>query len=279
MRNFQGRRVLVTGAAQGIGRLMAERFAGLGASLIVVDKQAEKIEQTAAEMRKAGHDAVAYVCDVSDGSSILALRDKIHANGGPIHVLVNNAGVVFGGAFLDVPLERHKLTYDVNVIGLVAMTHAFLGDLVAADEGHLVNIASASGLIGLPFGSTYASSKWAVLGFSESIRLELKQLGHKHVRVTTVCPSYINTGMFAGVRAPRLTSILEPEDLADQVIRAVRRNRPFLLTPFMVKTVPILSALLPTWLTDWLHWTTGTAQSMAHWRGHGESTHGERKAG
>lgn len=278
MRNFQDRRVLVTGGAQGIGRLMAERFARLGASLILVDKQADKVEQTAAEMRAAGLRAVAFACDVTDGRAVLGLRDRVHAEGGPIQVLINNAGVVFGGAFLDVPLERHLLTYGVNVIGLVAVTHAFLGDLVGADEGHMVTIASASGLVGLPFGSTYASSKWAALGFSESIRQEMRQLGHKHVQVTTVCPSYINTGMFHGAEAPRLTSILEPDDLADQVIRAVCRNRPFLLTPLMVRAVPILNALLPQWLADWLHWHTGTASSMAAWKGHGAA--GEtRKAG
>ena len=91
----------------------------------------------------------------------------MHRDGGPIDVLVNNAGLVFGGAFLDVPLERHLTTYRVNTLGLVAMTHAFLPDLMAGRDGHVVNVASASGFIGLPFGATYASSKWAVLGFSE----------------------------------------------------------------------------------------------------------------
>ena len=278
MRNFRNRRVLVTGGAQGIGRLMAERFGRLGAAIVLVDNQADKVEQTAAEMRAAGLQATAFVCDVTDDRAILDLKRRVHDDGGPIHVLVNNAGVVFGGAFLETPLERHMLTYAVNVTGLVAVTHAFLGDLVAAEEGHLVTIASASGLVGLPFGSTYASSKWAALGFSESIRLELSQLGHKHVHVTTVCPSYINTGMFHGVKAPSLTRILEPDELADQVIRAVQRNRVFLLTPFMVRAVPLLNALLPQRLVDWLHWTTGTAQSMVAWRGH-EGGKETRKAG
>ncbi len=278
MRNFQNRRVLVTGGAQGIGRLMAERFGRLGAALVLVDNQADKVEQTASEMRTAGLQATAFVCDVTDEQAVLDLKRRVHETGGPIQVLINNAGVVFGGAFLETSLERHMLTYAVNVTGLVAVTHAFLGDLVAADEGHMVTIASASGLVGLPFGSTYASSKWAALGFSESIRLEMHQLGHKHVHVTTVCPSYINTGMFHGAKAPSMTRILEPDELADQVIRAVRRNRAFLLTPFMVKLLPLLNALLPQRLVDWLHWTTGTAQSMAAWRGH-ESGESARKAG
>ena len=131
-------------------------------------------------------------------------------------VLVNNAGIVHGGPFLDVPVERHLATYRVNVLGLVAVTHAFLPDLIASADSHLVNIASASGYIGLPHGSTYASSKWAVIGFSESLLLELELHGHRHVHVTTVCPSYVTTGLFDGARAARTTSLLSPERLAAQ---------------------------------------------------------------
>ncbi len=150
------------------------------------------------------------------------------------------------------------------------MTHAFLDDLVARPEAHLVHIASASGFIGLPYGSTYASSKWAVIGFGESIRAELKLQGHEHVHHTIVCPSYIGTGMFEGAEAPKATHILEPSELADKVVQAVERNKIHVLEPFMVKLTPLLRDLLPTGLYDKVSHLFGADTSMAHWTGHGE---------
>ena len=115
-------------------------------------------------------------------------RERINADGGPIEVLVNNAGTVFGGYFLDVPLDRHLTTLAVNLLGVVIVTHAFLPDLIDRPDAHLVNIASVAALRRRVRGSTYASSKWGVIGFSESIELELREQGNAHVHVTTVCP-------------------------------------------------------------------------------------------
>lgn len=269
MQKLQDKRVLLTGAARGIGLEMARAFAARGAALVLTDVDKAALKQAAAPLRKQGTDVYTAQLDVTDDAAIIAVRDRILADIGSVDVLVNNAGVVFGGAFLDVPMEKHRLTYAVNTIGLVAMTHAWLPHLISRPEAHLVNIASASGLIGLPFGSTYASSKWSVLGFSESIRLELSQLGHAHVGVTTICPSYINTGMFAGVKPPRLTRWLEPEALAQRVVDAVNANEAIVLEPFMVKLLPLIKGVLPQRLVDWLTWRTGTASSMKHWRGHG----------
>jgi len=159
------------------------------------------------------------------------------------------------------------------VLGLVAMTHAFLPDLIERPHAHLVHIASASGFIGLPYGSTYASSKWAVIGFGESIRAELKVMGHDHVRHTIVCPSYIGTGMFDGVAAPKATNVLDPDYLAEKIVHAVERDRIYVLEPFMVKLTPLLRDLLPTALYDKLSHLFGADTSMMHWKGHaGEAT-------
>lgn len=119
----------------------------------------------------------------------------------------------------------------MNTLGLVAMTHAFLPDLLAGTDGHVVNVASASAFIGLPFGATYASSKWAVLGFSESLALELCLQGHGHVHVTAICPSYVTTGLFDGARAPRLTRLLTADRVADLTVRAVLANKPHVRAP------------------------------------------------
>ena len=210
MSSVNMKRVLITGAARGLGKAMAHRFAAKGAEVVLTDLQEEPLELAREELEAAGARCRAYPLDVTDEAAIAEVRERLGRDAGTIDILVNNAGVVFGGPFLEVPLERHRLTYRVNVEGPVAMTHAFLDDVVAAPGGHLVFIASASGYVGLPNGSTYASSKWAVIGFAESIRAELKHQKQRQVGVTTVCPTYIATGMFDGVKPPKTTSMLDP---------------------------------------------------------------------
>jgi all-trans-retinol dehydrogenase (NAD+) len=267
MQTLSRKRALVTGAASGIGRAIAERFAAAGAELVLVDVNADALRATADALAAGGARVRAYPLDVTDASRITSLRDEVHRDGGPIDVLVNNAGVVFGGGFLEVPLERHLTTYRVNTLGLVAMTHAFLPDLLARPDAHVVNVASASGYIGLPFGATYASSKWAVLGFSESLALELELTGQGHVHVTTVCPSYVATGLFDGVTAPRATRLLTPERIADLTLRAVLANRAVVRTPWLVRVTPFLRGVLPLRVFQKVAALLGVSTSMVEWRG------------
>jgi len=267
MQTLRSRRVLVTGAASGIGRAIAERFAAEGAELVLVDLDEALLAKTAAALAAAGATVHPHRLDVADAAAIARVREAIHRESGPIDVLVNNAGLVFGGAFLDVPLEKHLTTYRVNTLGLIAMTHAFLPDLVAGRDGHVVNVASASSFIGLPFGATYASSKWAVLGFSESLALELELLGHRHVHVTAVCPSYVATGLFDGVRAPRFTRLLTAERVAEATTRGVLANRFAVRLPWLVSCTPLLKATSPFRVFYRLAAWLGVNTSMLHWRG------------
>ncbi len=268
MSSIRMKRVLITGAAHGIGRAIAQRFADGGAEVVLADLNAEGVEAARDEIAGGGARARGYALDVTDPKAIHAVRDQIHRETGLIDILVNNAGVVFGGPFLDVPLEKHQLTYRVNVEGVVTMTHAFLSDLIASPRGHLVNIASASGFVGLPNGATYASSKWAVIGFTESIRAELKHLGHKNVDVTSVCPTYVATGMFEGVETPKTTQMLSPEEIAAKVVEAVEKRKVWVLEPWIVKITPFLKNCLPTSLSDLLSEAFGANRSMDSWRGH-----------
>lgn len=267
MRDLKGRRVLITGGAAGIGRCIAERLVPEGSELVLVDVNEQALNETLGAIESLGTTVSGYSLDITDTGSIFALRDRVHEELGPVDVLVNNAGIVFGGGFLDVPFEKHVRTYRVNVEGLVAMTYAFLPDLLSRPEGHVVNIASAAGLIGLPWGTSYASSKWAVVGFSESLRLELEMTKHQSVKVTTVCPGYVSTGLFEGARPPRTTSLLTPEGLAQEIVQAVKRDEVFVLTPWLVKLTPLLKGILPTRLADAVAWALGATSSMEHWRG------------
>jgi all-trans-retinol dehydrogenase (NAD+) len=267
MRTLEGKRVLITGGAQGIGLALATRFAARGSEVLLTDLREDALAQAIENFPESGSPPRPYRLDVTDPAAIESLLARVHREAGRVDVLVNNAGVVFGGPFLDVPLEKHLATYRVNVDGLVAVTRAFLPDLISGDDGHLLNMASASGLIGLPFGATYASSKWAVIGFSDSLRLELELLGHRHVHVTTACPSYVGTGLFDGVRPPFLSRLLPAERLADQVLRAVERNRLYVRSPWLVKLTPALKGLLPTRVFERISGLLGVTSSMSHWRG------------
>jgi short-subunit dehydrogenase len=269
VRTLAAKRVLITGAASGIGRALAVRLAREQAHLLLVDLDQTALEATAAHLAHGAADVRTWRRDVTDTPGLRTLREEVLAAGGPIDVLINNAGVVFGGAFLDVPLEKHRLTFDVNVLALVALTHLFLPDLLARPEAHLVNMASASGFIGLPHGVTYASSKWAVIGFSESIRTELELQGSRHVHVTTVCPSYVATGLFDGARAPATTRLLTPDGLAEAIVAGILRDALWVKVPWLVKMTPVLKGVLPTRWFYAVAGLLGVNRSMVAWKGRG----------
>lgn len=263
MKNFQDKRVLITGAASGIGKLLSEAFAARGAEVIVTDRDAQGAETLAKELTSRGQRARAFALDVTNIEQIQALAREL----GSLDGLINNAGVVFGGTFEDVPLERHLTTYRINIEGIVALTHAFLPLLLRSSEGHVVNIASASGYIGLPYGATYASSKWAVIGFSESLRLELMERGIKNVALTTVCPGYINTGMFAGVKSPFVMPVLTPDGIVEKIMQGVERNAAFVKEPFVIKTLDLLKGVSPRVVFEQAARFLGVSTSMQPWTG------------
>jgi all-trans-retinol dehydrogenase (NAD+) len=265
MKIIAGRLALVTGGAQGIGRLIALKLAQRGCNVIVIDMKGDQAAEVADEINQMGVQAWSFQLDIADVYAIGLLKQQIATQIGRIDLLVNNAGVVFGGTFESVPLEKHLLTYQVNVMGLMALTHAFFGDLLAGHDTHLVNIASAAGYVGLPFGSTYASSKWGVIGFTDSIRLELRERGLNHVSVTMACPSYVNTGVFDGVRAPRLMPFLDADFIAEKIVEAIALDQAVVREPFMVKAIGFFKLLPLSW-SDWAEQKLGITSSMLFWK-------------
>jgi all-trans-retinol dehydrogenase (NAD+) len=262
MRNLNGKRVLITGGGGGLGRALAKRFAEAGSQVIFTDCDIAAAEDAAKGLKAA----TSHRLDVTNSADIQSVRERVLADG-PIDVLVNNAGVVFGGPFTQVPLDRHQQTVSVNLNGLITLTHAFLPDLIARPEAHLVNVASASAFIPLPYGSVYAASKWAVFGFTESLREELRLLGHRHVGVTAVCPSYIDTGLFAGATPPILTGWVSAESVADATVRAVLHNQPLVLLPRRIRRLLAIGNVLPSPLWRRVVAWTGVSTSMSGWKG------------
>jgi len=259
---------LITGAGHGLGKAIAFKLAQAGAAVVVTDRDPARVSATVAELRAAKLTAHGYLLDVTSVEQVAAVRDRVHAECGPISILVNNAGVVFGGEFLDVPIDRHLATVVVNLNGMLAITHAFLPDLIASAHGCLVNIASAAAVVPLPWAASYAASKAAVLAFSESLREELRLQGHSHVHIGTICPSYISTGLFEGARPARLTWMLTPDGVAEAVLQAILRKRKTVLLPRTVNLLHTVVRALPAPVYRGICRALGVSTSMQQWRGH-----------
>ncbi|WP_426996122.1 SDR family NAD(P)-dependent oxidoreductase [Pseudarthrobacter sp. N5] len=247
--------VLVTGAAMGMGRLYALRSAREGAgTLILWDVDAEGLASVAAEVTALGARAIAMQVDLADSAAIAAAAEECRAEG-PLTLLINNAGIVRGAFFWDHrPAQDIALTMDVNALAPMYVTVAFLPDMMA-DAGRprrILNVASAAGTVANPKMSVYAASKWAVMGWSDSLRLELEQEGHAHLRVTTFCPSYISTGMFAGALGPLMTPLMTPDDAVGRAWRATVAGHPLLIAPWTANLGKTLRGILPVRAWDFV---------------------------
>ncbi|MHC4875429.1 MAG: SDR family NAD(P)-dependent oxidoreductase [Planctomycetota bacterium] len=268
MKTLKNKLVLITGAAHGLGLETARQFAAAGAIVLISDRDASRLASAVQELANADLPANGYVMDVTDAADVRMTRERILREHGLISVLVNNAGIVSGGEFSDISLDKHLTTIDVNTNGPIIVTHTFLPDLLSQDEAALVNIASASALIALPNAASYAASKWGMLGFTDSLREELKLSGLRNLTVTSICPSYISTGMFHGVKAPLLVPLLTPQWLAERIVRCVRKKREQLLAPSLVSLLPLAKATWPRFLFRRLLAFLGVYQSMDKWQGH-----------
>jgi short-subunit dehydrogenase len=260
---LDGKRVLITGAGHGLGRALALEFAAARCEIVVTDRDASRVEAVVGALHKSGWLAVGCELDVTKADQIRS----VGASAGPIDVLINNAGVVFGGEFTSVPVERHLKTIEINLASLIAVTHEFLPDLLKRPESRIVNIASAAAVLALPLAASYAASKWGVLGFSDSLREELRRAGHRHVGVTAICPSYISTGLFEGARPARFTSLLTPERVARSVRRAVQREIDFVMLPRSAHVMYAMTRFLPRSMQQQVCRWLGVSNSMADWRG------------
>ena len=261
--------VLVTGGASGIGRLMGDMCLQEGASkLIIWDINKEKLDITTRELRAFHFIVHPYVVDVSDLNQVMETAAKIKQDVGVVDILINNAGIITGNRmFSEISHSEVDKTLAINTNALMHVTLEFLPGMIKKGAGHIVNISSAAGMLANPDMSVYCASKWAVFGWSESLRIELEK-GKTGVHVTTVNPSYINTGMFTGVSTNMFIPLLKPEALSAKVIRAVKNNRLFVRAPFMVKLLPFTRGILPIRLFDlfvgkWL----GVYKSMEGFKG------------
>lgn len=256
MKDAAGTTVLITGAAMGMGRLFAERaIAERAAAVVLVDVNEEALAATAAELSGESTQVIAEALDVRRLPAIRAAAERVRSAVGPVDIVVNNAGVVRGNRYFweTDPVADTELTLAVNTLAPMQVAREFLPDMIEGGrESRLVNIASAAGLTANPRMAAYAGSKWAVVGWSDSVRLELEQAGHHHVKVTTVCPYYVKTGMFDGARPAPLLPLLEPADVVDQTWAAMLKGQPMLVMPRTVMVSEVVKGVLPIGVRDFV---------------------------
>jgi len=263
---LQGRTAVVTGAAGGIGRAIAASLARRGCHLALADIDEAGLERTAAEIAAAGVRVSRHHLDVSDAGAVAAFPQRVTAEHAGVDVLVNNAGVALGGTFEQVAEADFEWLFGINFWGVVRMTRAFLPLLHASDDARLVNISSVFGLVAPPGQTAYAASKFAVRGFSESLRHELAQTS---IGVTVVHPGGVATSIAKKARLAQSISDedaterqrlaesflrMPPEVAGETIVRGVEARKARILVGSDAQRMAIVERLMPVSYWNMLGW-------------------------
>ena len=266
MKQIKGKTALITGGASGIGKIMVRLLLERGAKVIIWDINNSKIHETILEFANKG-DLVGHVVDVSDINQIKETAKKVIQETGTVDILINNAGIVAGKFFHEHTTKDIVKTMEINANAPMFITREFLEGMLDQNYGHICNIASSGGLISNPKMSVYAASKWSLIGWSDSLRLEMKQL-KKSIHVTTIMPYYINTGMFDGVQSK--IPILDPEAASLTIIKAIENNKRMVTIPgYIYRLTRIGQGFMSLNMFDWFAGTVlGIYKTMEHFTGH-----------
>ena len=256
MQIIRGRKALVTGAASGIGRALALALAREGADLFLIDRDEAELAQVARAAQGLGVKATARLCDLTQPAEISAAVAAVLADGGVLHILVNNAGIAYYGATLDMTAEQWERIMAVNLLAPIQLIRALLPTLMAQDEAHVVNVGSIFGLVPLRKGAAYQTSKFGLVGLSAALRAEYG----RDIGVTALCPGFVRTPLletFAtgapGQRRHAIPSWLcaSPEQVAAAAIRAIGRNRGLVVITPAARLLWWMARFSPG-LLDWL---------------------------
>ncbi|TGJ99060.1 SDR family NAD(P)-dependent oxidoreductase [Leptospira langatensis] len=256
MKTVAGKRLLITGASMGMGRLYAQLAVQERADALVLwDIDTKKLQKLKEELSFGTTKVFTETVDISDLKQIRKALSKLKSYAQRIDIIINNAGIVRGKYFWEHDLESDiDRTIAVNCLGPMYITRLLLPQMLSDRDNQcrIVNISSAAGLISNPKMSVYCASKWALTGWSDSLRLELVQTGNEHIKVTTVNPSYISTGMFQGVKPMLFTPILKPEYVVSKVWSAMKKGKARVLLPWTIYLSNMLKGILPISVFDWV---------------------------
>jgi short-subunit dehydrogenase len=270
MRSVKNKTVLVTGGAMGMGRAYVERAINDGAKHVIVwDLNEAAMQQLASDFEGSSTQLHTFAVNVTDTDLIYQTAEQIIDEIGPVHLLINNAGIVVSEDFIGHERKGIDLSMQINSIAPMHIARAFLPAMAEAKDCHIVNISSGAGYMYCPKIAVYCGSKWAMAGWSNSLRVELAE-SLPHIKVTTVTPGHINTGMFDGAHS-KLMPAISTDEMVDAVWSGIKKNKINIARPRMVGLVPLVRGLLGFRGYDWLSKVTGTNDFMA---GHNDQRKG-----
>jgi short-subunit dehydrogenase len=238
-RSLAGSVVAITGGARGIGRATAAALISQGARVAIGDIEASLAEQTATEL---GAGTVGLPLDVTDRDSFARFLDEVEERVGPLDVLINNAGIMPLGRFVEETDATAQRMIDINLVGLIYGSKLALERFLPRRRGHLVQIASAAGKMGFAGGVTYCATKHGVVGLSEGLRSELRGTG---VDISVVMPVVVNTELGSGLPETRAIKSVQPEDVAEAIVEALQTGRFEVYVPRSMASMVRFSALMP----------------------------------
>ena len=264
---YSGKIALITGGASGIGKLMGEMMLEQGLKkLIIWDNNHEALKEVMTDYKKRNVPVSGYEVNVANTPVVINTAEKVLTDEGLPDILINNAGIVRGGFFHEQEHSDIDATMDINSSALMHIALEFLKPMMKRNSGSIVNIGSAAGLLSNPGMAVYAASKWSVLGWSDSIYLEMKKL-KKSVHFTTVSPYYISTGMFDGVKSPVLP-IVHPKKAARKILKGMQRKKRFVRMPWAVYTLSFVKGILPaSWFDFFVGKGFGIYKTMDTFKG------------
>ncbi|NUO47456.1 MAG: SDR family oxidoreductase [Polyangiaceae bacterium] len=258
---IDGGTVVVTGASSGIGRDIAREIAPRAKRIVLVARRKERLEALARELKEANGklEVDVYAVDLADRTAVKAFAEQAAREVGEVDVLVNNAGLGDIGMFDKSSLEKQLFMIDLNIVGLVALTHAFLPGMIARKRGAILMVSSGFGFSFLPGFAGYIGTKHFVTGFTESLRLEAAGTG---VRIGQVCPGPVatefeeNIGNFTGMKAPGFLE-LSSAACAKACVRAIDWNRALVVPHLLIAFLLLFARYSPRWLVRIVLWPAG----------------------
>ncbi|XP_009706347.1 PREDICTED: epidermal retinol dehydrogenase 2-like [Cariama cristata] len=239
-KTFAGEIVLITGSANGIGRQIALNFAPLGATLVLWDIDDEGNKETSRLAQEKGAKRVfAYHCDCSNREEVYDQADKVRKEVGDVTILINNAGLLLGKKFCDIPDADFEKTLRVNFLSQVWTCKAFLPAMMTCNRGHLVSTASAAGLLGIYRMTDYAASKHAIIGMMEALNSELYHAGKQGIKTTIICPYFVNTKLAKGFQSQNslLLPVYDAKYVASKIMDAIQKEKFYLIMPLTLQAL------------------------------------------
>ena len=268
MKSITGKNIVVTGAAQGLGKEMSLVCAREGGNIALIDINEKSLTDTKNELNGFNAKVQSYLCDISNKEDIDQTAEKIREDFKKIDILINNAAVITGKSIADCSYEELKRTMDVNLLGTIWITKQFLREMIDRNSGHIVTISSAAGIVATPKMGDYCATKAGILAFTDTLRMEMKKYNKEGVKVSCVCPSLIDTGMFRGFKSPFYAPALDPKQLAEKILRqAIQKEKSYVFAPRLASIAPFMK-VFPAGFSDKLASLLGNSKAMDNFQGH-----------